>query len=236
MPTTAPAAGRDARSPRRRARSATGRSCGRCACRSAVARQIDRQHRTAQGDDDAVPRVRVLPAAVEEHELGIGSAPADDAQCLTRFQRATCAAACVAQARRRPSRPRSRRRRELVIRFGVVEGRRELDHVEAIFCSMPWRGAERTRTRLGSTEEDHQQHIHAGVEVHPQEVDRLLVGVLEHEHQRQNGDDHADDHLRRRSTRSSVRGGSFIIDSDCIRGPGAAGLSPRMEGARGQCP
>ena len=71
MPTTAPAAGA-----RRSITSATARVLPRAVVAVAapvgvaVARQIDRQHRTVQGDDDAVPGVRVLPAAVEDTSSG----------------------------------------------------------------------------------------------------------------------------------------------------------------------
>ena len=169
-----------------------------------VARQVDRQRRTVQGDDDAVPGVRVLPAAVQEHELGLGRAPSDDAQRLPRFQRA------ARSLRHVPARPGDGHlgcvlgdKCELVVRLGVVEGRTRSRPRQAIFI----RRVPPPRLAPGEhvpdqapCEKDHQQpHPRRRVEVHPEEVDRLLVGVLEHEHQRQNGDDRADDHLRRRA-------------------------------------
>ncbi len=41
--------------------------------------KVDRQRGLADADDHRVPGVRVLPAAVHEHDAGIGAAPAQRA-------------------------------------------------------------------------------------------------------------------------------------------------------------
>ena len=47
-----------------------------------MSRQVEREGIATERDDDAVPRVGVLSAAVEEDELGRTAPPADGAQRL----------------------------------------------------------------------------------------------------------------------------------------------------------
>ena len=70
----------DRRSRRRSALSCDGERAVASAVGVAVAGKVDRDERAAQRQRHRVPRVRVLRAAVQEHELGIGVAPDERAQ------------------------------------------------------------------------------------------------------------------------------------------------------------
>jgi hypothetical protein len=50
----------------------------------AVAGQVERDQRAAERERDGVPGVRVLAAAVQQHELGLGPSPDDRADFLAR--------------------------------------------------------------------------------------------------------------------------------------------------------